>query len=320
MWRFLLVTAMLPLSMSLVAAPSPADAGGHAPTCFGARATIVGRAGDERIEGTPGPDVIVGRGGRDVIFGAGGNDVICGNSGNDVIDGGDGDDRMSGAAGDDFITGVEGNDEIRGGDGRDVLNFGDEENGNDFVAGGDGDDDLHAGVGRDRIFGNDGDDTLSEGEVDAPVVDLFSGGPGADTCHAGAEDVVRGCEGAASLESFVLAEQGAAVLVTFSLTCSPQGPDTSTYFSLSLWQGESGDPNQVLASGGILAAPSVIICDDIRRSYTFDVRPAGDYADRRFSLGPATAEWTVITCTLVAPDTTNCTGTELQYETVTIGP
>jgi hypothetical protein len=319
MWRFLVVTAMLPLSMSLVAVPSPADAGGHAPTCFGARATIVGRAGDDRIEGTPGRDVIVGLGGRDVIFGAGGNDVICGDHGNDVIDGGDGDDRMSGAAGNDFITGVEGNDEIRGGDGRDVLNFGDEENGNDFVAGGDGDDDLHAGVGRDRLFGNDGDDTLSEGEVDAPLVDLFSGGQGADTCNAGAEDVVRGCEGPASLVGFDLDEEGASVLVTFSLTCSPQGPDTSTYFSLSLWQGPDSDP-QVQASGGILAPPSVIVCDDTRRSYTFNVRPAGEHADERFTVGPATAEWTVITCTLVAPDTTNCTGTELQRETVTIGP
>ena len=62
--------------------------------------------------------------------------------------------------------------------------------------GGDGADDLHAGVGRDRLFGGDGDDELREGEVDAPMIDLFSGGAGVDTCAAGAEDRVRGCEAA----------------------------------------------------------------------------------------------------------------------------
>jgi Ca2+-binding RTX toxin-like protein len=166
----------------------------RAPTCLGKTATIVGTRGDDRIEGTPGADVIVGRGGRDFVFAADGDDLVCGNDGSDVIDGGSGDDRMTGAAGDDFITGVEGNDEIRGGAGTDVLNFGDEENGDDVVSGGVGDDDLHAGVGRDRLFGNGGDDMLFEGEVDAPLIDLFSGGPGVDTCTAGAEDLVLGCE------------------------------------------------------------------------------------------------------------------------------
>ncbi len=166
----------------------------RAPTCFGRTATILGHGGDERIEGTPGADVIVGRGGRDIVFAGEGDDLICGNKGSDVIDGGGGDDRASGAIGPDFITGVDGNDQIRGGVGNDVLNFGDEEDGNDVVSGGRGEDDLHAGVGLDRLFGNDGNDTLQEGEVDAPMVDLFSGGDGIDSCTAGAEDDVRGCE------------------------------------------------------------------------------------------------------------------------------
>ena len=165
-----------------------------APSCLGRTATIVGSPGDERIEGTPAPDVIVGRGGRDTVFSGEGDDRVCGTAGDDVVDGGAGDDRLSGASGADFITGVEGDDQLRGGAGNDVLNFGDEENGDDLVQGGPGDDDLHAGVGRDRLFGGIGDDTLSEGEVDPPLVDLFSGGPGADTCTAGPEDVVRGCE------------------------------------------------------------------------------------------------------------------------------
>ena len=177
-------------TLSLLSSPA-ASAG--APTCFGQTATIP-NTGDERIEGTPGPDVIIGDGDRDIIFGGEGDDLICGRGGSDVIDGGSGDDRMSGAAGPDFITGVDGNDEIRGGMGKDVLNFGDEEDGDDFVVGGGGDDDLHAGVGADRLFGNDGNDLLQEGEVDAPLIDLFSGGAGIDTCDAGAEDQVRGCE------------------------------------------------------------------------------------------------------------------------------
>ena len=164
------------------------------PTCFGQTATILGQPGDERIEGTPGPDVIVGRGGRDIIFGGRGDDLICGNGGSDVLDGRGGNDRLSGASGRDFITGVGGNDEIRGGVGNDVLNFGDEEDGADLVIGGGGDDDLHAGVGADRLFGNDGEDVLREGEVDTPIVDLFAGGAGIDTCWAGPEDRVRSCD------------------------------------------------------------------------------------------------------------------------------
>ena len=289
-----------------------------APTCVGQTATIVGTTGDDRIEGTPEADVIVARGGRDVVFGNGGDDVVCGNHGNDVLDGGAGNDDLIGAAGDDFVTGVDGNDEIRGGSGKDVLNFGDEENGDDFVAGGDGDDDLHAGVGRDRLFGNDGDDSLREGEVDAPLIDLFSGGPGIDDCVAGAEDLVRQCEGPAALVGLRLDEGGASVLVTFSLTCPPRGPDTAVYFSLTLSQGAAGAADHVEGSGGILAPPSIIVCDDTRRSYTFNIRPGEAYAGRLFRTGAAIAEWSVITCTLVAPETTECTGTELRREQVRI--
>jgi Ca2+-binding RTX toxin-like protein len=75
-----------------------------------------------------------------------------------------------------------------------VLNFGDEEDGDDVVYGGDGEDDLHAGVGADQLFGEVGNDFLAEGEVDAPLIDLFSGGPGVDTCFAGAEDSLKQCE------------------------------------------------------------------------------------------------------------------------------
>jgi Ca2+-binding RTX toxin-like protein len=188
-----LLVPVIAMTLTLALGGSPA-ASAEPPTCFGRTATIVGDGGDERIEGTPETDVIVARGGDDVIFAGDGDDFICGNAGTDVLDGGGGDDRTAGGAGNDFITGVDGDDVIRGGPGADSLNFGDEEDGDDEVFGGSGDDDLHAGVGSDRLFGNAGDDVLSEGEVDTPLIDLLSGGPGVDTCLAGSEDDVRGCE------------------------------------------------------------------------------------------------------------------------------
>ena len=184
--------AGLTLAMLGLGVPGIASAAG--PTCLGERATIVAKPGVERVDGTAAADVIVGLGGRQIISGGDGDDVICGKAGSDVIDGGAGDDRMSGGGGADYITGVGGDDLLLGGLGVDTLNFGDEEAGDDTVFGGPGDDDLHAGVGADRLFGGAGNDFLAEGEVDAPVVDLFAGGFGVDTCFAGAEDVVRGCE------------------------------------------------------------------------------------------------------------------------------
>ena len=192
--RAVRLTGVAGLTLALLALGVPGIASAATPTCFGKKATIVAEPGVERIEGTAGADVIVGRGGRQIIFGGDGDDRICGNGGSDVIDGGAGDDRLSGGQGDDFITGVDGDDLLRGGPGADSLNFGDEEDGDDVVVGGPGNDDLHAGVGADRLFGNGGDDFLAEGEVDAPVVDLFSGGIGVDTCFAGAEDTLRSCE------------------------------------------------------------------------------------------------------------------------------
>jgi Ca2+-binding RTX toxin-like protein len=190
----LTVTATDLATGAVTSALIPVSGQGKLPTCLGVAATIVGTQFDERIEGTPGDDVIVGLGGRDIIDGFDGNDVVCGNEGSDVINGGPGNDTMLGGADQDFITGVDGDDLIRGEAGDDVLNFGDEEDGDDVVHGGDGADDLHAGVGADQLFGEVGNDFLAEGEVDAPLIDLFSGGPGVDTCFAGAEDSLKQCE------------------------------------------------------------------------------------------------------------------------------
>lgn len=66
------------------------------PTCFGERATIVGDARGEVINGTSGRDVIVAFGGDDFIFGKGGNDLICAGRGADHLYGGPGNDKLNG--------------------------------------------------------------------------------------------------------------------------------------------------------------------------------------------------------------------------------
>ena len=185
-----LTTLGLVASLSLFVGIDPA--GATVASCLGRPATIV--SDDERIEGTDGSDVIVGLASQNIIDGLAGDDLICGNGGVDIINGGAGDDRMDGGIGSDFITGEDGNDRLFGRLGDDTLNFGDSENGNDLVVGGWGADDLHAGVGADWLFGGPGADRLAEGEVDAPIVDLFAGGLGLDTCGPGAEDVVFSCE------------------------------------------------------------------------------------------------------------------------------
>ncbi len=63
-----------------------------------------------------------------------------------------------------------------------------------MIVGGLGDDSLSAGVGADVLLGGVGDDRLTEGEVDAPTVDVFAAGSGTDTCAPGDEDVALSCE------------------------------------------------------------------------------------------------------------------------------
>ena len=66
------------------------------PSCHGARATIVGTAGDDVLRGTAGRDVIVGLSGNDRLIGMSGNDVLCGGPGTDVLIGGPGNDSLHG--------------------------------------------------------------------------------------------------------------------------------------------------------------------------------------------------------------------------------
>jgi uncharacterized delta-60 repeat protein len=62
--------------------------------CFGHRATIVGTAKPDEIEGTPHRDVIAALGGADKVRALGGDDVICGGRGRDSLGGGPGHDTV----------------------------------------------------------------------------------------------------------------------------------------------------------------------------------------------------------------------------------
>ncbi|KRF36512.1 calcium-binding protein [Nocardioides sp. Soil805] len=93
----LVPTAALTLGLlvpGLVVTTTAADAA--AASCGGLKATIVGNAKANTINGTERRDVIAAGDGNDTIRGLGGNDVICG---------GDGADRISGGADDDAIDG-----------------------------------------------------------------------------------------------------------------------------------------------------------------------------------------------------------------------
>jgi uncharacterized protein len=143
-----------------------------APTCLGRDATIVGTAGDDRIEGTRGDDVILAHGGDDRIDADRGDDVICAGRGDDRVDGGDGDDEVDGGRGD---------DRVEGGDGDDWIDAG---RGDDRVEGGDGDDEIDGGRGDDRLDGGDGDDQIDGGRGD----DRLDGGDGRDQLDGGPGD------------------------------------------------------------------------------------------------------------------------------------
>jgi hypothetical protein len=123
-----------------------------------------------------------------------------------------------------------------------------------------------------------------------------------------------------SLLEFDRTRQGAAVDVTVAITCDPVGPNTQTYFSLSLFQGTYPHKNYIEGFGGLVEPPPspTITCDSTRREYTFTVTPSQFYADRRFRPGPATVEYVVQRCTEVEPNTFQCIAEEVVRQAVKI--
>ncbi len=140
------------------------------PRCHGARATIVGTDGPDKLQGTPSRDVIVGLGGDDEIVGGLGNDIICGGPGSDLIHGGRGNDMVDGGAGDyDRVIGDLGDDQVLGGPGNHDEAAG--SLGIDTVSGGPGNFDLvHGDYGYDRMDGGAG-----KGDIASFATDVGAG-------------------------------------------------------------------------------------------------------------------------------------------------
>ena len=91
--------------------------------------TIVGTAGNDRLNGTAGANVICGFGGNDVLNGLGGNDTVDGGAGVDLVNGGTGNDHVLGGPGNDTspngatagVLGGPGTDSMDGGTGIDFC-------------------------------------------------------------------------------------------------------------------------------------------------------------------------------------------------------
>lgn len=66
--------------------------------------SILGDAGDNRLDGRGGRDFLVGRGGNDRLIGGAGDDLLDGGEGDDTLDGGPGTDRLKGGAGGDTFV------------------------------------------------------------------------------------------------------------------------------------------------------------------------------------------------------------------------
>lgn len=143
-------------------------------TADGARCTVVGTAGADRLVGTTSRDVICGLGGNDVIVGGGGNDVLAGGAGADIVSGGDGTDVVRGGLGPDQVAGGSGGDEVSGGTGGDVLTGG---SGNDDLSGNSGNDDLAGNAGADDLNGDGGTNWCTPGATDSMTACKYDAAP-----------------------------------------------------------------------------------------------------------------------------------------------
>jgi Ca2+-binding RTX toxin-like protein len=184
------------------------------------RSQLVGREGNDVIEGGEGEDTAEGGDGADRVSGDDGADAVSGGEGNDQVAGQAGDDAVDGGAGDDslefggaaMVAGAGlGADDLRGGAGIDRLSYNDhpaairltlDEQPGDGSAG-EGDN-VHADV--ETVIGTTGDDVLIG---DAAAQDLYGHGGrdqiegqgGDDLLNGGtSEDTLSGGEGSDALE------------------------------------------------------------------------------------------------------------------------
>ncbi|OGY16160.1 MAG: hypothetical protein A2785_01055 [Candidatus Chisholmbacteria bacterium RIFCSPHIGHO2_01_FULL_49_18] len=154
---------------------------------------ILGKGGDDKIDGSSGSDCIIAGPGNDkvysttgdeIIVGGGGDDDLSGGTGNDTIYGGPGNDKISGGSDDDYLEGNTGDDYISGGSGVDTIHGGIND---DRLYGGSSGDFLYGENGNDRLYGESGNDQLDGGNG----TDSLTGNSGTDNCING--ETVSSC-------------------------------------------------------------------------------------------------------------------------------
>ncbi|MEX0319965.1 MAG: CAP domain-containing protein [Ruegeria sp.] len=138
--------------------------------------TLEGNDGADRIHGNGGHDRIFAGDGHDRAWGGDGNDIIYAGIGNDFVYGGAGHDAMHGMNGDDVLEGHAGADRIFGNNGNDKIFAGD---GHDRSRGGNGNDVIYSGIGNDFAYGGAGNDTMRGMNGD----DVLEGHGGADRMY-----------------------------------------------------------------------------------------------------------------------------------------
>jgi Ca2+-binding RTX toxin-like protein len=193
--------------------------------------SLVGRDGNDLLNGLGGNDYLYGDSGNDTLLGGGGNDSLYGSFDNDFLNGGTDDDSLNGSQGNDFLSGREGNDYLYGNDGNDTLlgwtgddalygSFGNDiingwtgnntlnggggndilnsYEGNDSLDGGDENDIIYGRGGNDYLLGDDGNDTLLSGTGDDSIYgsfgnDIINSDEGDDSVNGGDEnDIIYG--------------------------------------------------------------------------------------------------------------------------------
>ena len=77
--------------------------------------------------------------------------------------------------------------------------------------------------------------------------------------------------------------------------------DGTAYLSSVVWQGVPTDPSFVQGQG-----QTQVVCDGVRRQYSFEAVREDAFPTQRFTAGPATAESSVTYCQQVDPDNLAC--------------
>ncbi len=154
---------------------------------------IPGTDNGEELSGGAGRDLLLGRGGDDTLNGGDQADVLRGEAGNDALNGGNGDDVLRGGDSDDVLRGGAGNDLMDGQLGADTASFSDATNGVTVslaIAG-----EQNTGQGIDRLLGLGSleGSAFNDSLVGNGDANRFRGGGGNDTLDGGdGDDVLLG--------------------------------------------------------------------------------------------------------------------------------